>query len=463
MEGEKNKFPWKRFHFVGIGGIGVSAIARLLKREQKIITGSDLCSSKIITALKKNGIKIFIGPHQSKNLLSGVEVVVYSVAVEANNPELLEAKKRGLKIFSYPEIVGRYTEGKELICVAGTHGKTTTTALCGLMLQEAKLDPTVIVGSVVPNFKSNARYGRGRYLVLEADEYRSAFLKYKPKIIILTAIDFDHPDCFKDLDSMLAIYRRFLEKLPLDGVVIACADQPNVVKILKGLKRNFFWYGLKEKKDSFTANKIRVDKNLKFEVKRNNITLAKNVTLRIHGTHNVRNSLAVFALAKLLNINFSVVKKSLKSYLGSWRRFEIKAQKKGIVFIDDYAHHPTEIAAVIESAKSRFPKRRVIAIFQPHHQDRTQALFNDFPKAFTKANLIVLTDVYLVPGRTNQQKVNMDQMKKLILNERKKVFFVKNFWEIPDFLKKILKKGDVVLILGAGNINLITPQLIRML
>lgn len=452
----------KNIHFIGIGGIGISGLAKIFLWEGKKISGSDLISSKNILDLKKLGAKIFIGPHKSKNITKNIDLIIYTQAVEKNNPEIKVAKKLNTKILSYPQALGLLTHDKFSICISGTHGKTTTTALSSLVLTKAKFNPTCIIGSNLKKFDGNARFGAGKYLVLEADEYRSSFLNYWPKIIILTTIEYEHPDYFKNLNHALEIYKKYVKRLPRDGVLIANADDKNVMKVVRIAKCRILTYGTKIA--DFAASDIKLERGYpKFNLK-SKILNSKSFELKIPGLHNVYNALAVIALAQELKIDLDIVQKVLANYHDAWRRFEIKKviKNKNITIIDDYAHHPTEIKVTLRAARERFPKRKIICIFQPHQIKRIKILFNDFTCAFFDADEVIITDIYVVAGRdAGDRKIYSKCLTDALKKKKVNVKYIAEFNKIAGYIKKTVSKNCVVITMGAGDITKLSDRLAR--
>ncbi|MBU1178473.1 UDP-N-acetylmuramate--L-alanine ligase [Patescibacteria group bacterium] len=403
---------FKKAHFIGIGGSGLSALARLLKLQGVAVSGSDLEQSKVTDNLENLGIIVNIGEHEADNIESGVDLVVYTVATPPDNIELEQAEKLGILSMAYPKFVGYLTKMKYTIAVAGTHGKTTTTAMIGVMMEKAGLDPTVIVGSDVPEFNGNARFGQSKYLVVEADEYRRAFLNYYPKIAVILNTEFDHPDCYRDLADVQEAFIKFAGRA--EQVIADVENLPN-------------------------------DLNLK---------------LKLPGQHFLHDALAAQQVGRALGIDDKIIKESLESYQGSVRRFEQKGEVNGASVIDDYAHHPTEIKATLRAAREKYPDSELIAVFQPHHQQRTQELFSDFAGAFTSADQVVLTDIYKVAGREEEIKVTAQDLAKEISKKGKNVKYI-DYAKLVDYLRENAKKGDIVLIMGAGDITKIADKLVE--
>ncbi len=434
-----------KVHFIGIGGIGISALAQYYLAKRHQVSGSDLISSEMTELLKKKGVKILIGKHQAKNIPKNANLVIYSSAVQLDNPELTEAKKCRIKCQSYPEALGKLTEQYYTIAISGTHGKSTVAALIGLILVKAGLDPTVILGTKLKEFKqSNFRVGKSKYLVIEADEWQASFLNYWPNIIVITNIEREHLDYYKDLNHILGTYKEFINRLLTNGVLIINGDDNNIKKLkiqILGLRLRTQTFSLKQK-----------------EVKK----LKKN--LKIPGEHNLLNALAALTLAQVLKIPDRVSFKTLSGYKGAWRRFEehqLKIKKMKFKIISDYAHHPTEIAATLKTARQKYPKRKLWCVFQPHQYQRTFYLFQDFVKVFKAASLdkLIITDIYDVAGREVKNLRKKVNSKKLIEAIGKKGASYLPKSKIINYLKKNLRGGEIVIIMGAGNIYEIIKEL----
>jgi UDP-N-acetylmuramate--alanine ligase len=432
---EFKKFPKvMKVHFIGIGGIGISALARYYLAQGHEISGSDLASSEITRALEKFGVKIFIGKHKAKNLPKDADLVVYSPAVEEKNPELKKAKKLKIKCQSYPEALGELTKNHYTIAVCGSHGKSTVAAMIGLILTKAKFDPTVILGTKLKEFgDSNCRVGKSKYLVIEADEYKESFLNYRPKIIVLLNIEYDHPDYFKNLRHYILAYKKFVSHLPKEGVLVANKDDKNTFLTFKKRKK-VIWYSLKEK-ESGKLKKI----------------------LKIPGEFNVSNALAALKVARILKIPDKISFKTLSQYRGSWRRFDEKRTKIDnlkFTIINDYGHHPTQVKVTLEAAREKYKDKTIWCIYQPHQYQRTYYLFDDFVRVFKKhpVDKVIITDIYTVSGRESKEimrKVNAQKLVKAI-NKENVIYLPKE--KIINYLKKNLMGGEVVIIMGAGDI-----------
>lgn len=418
-----------KIHFIGIGGIGVSALAGYYLEKGNIISGSDLNCSEITEDLKNRGAKIIVGEHKVENISESVDLVVFSPAVIKENPEMVEAEKRGISVLSYPQALGELTKKHYTIAVSGTHGKSTTTSMLGLLLKEAGLDPTIIVGTKLKELDNrNYRVGNSKYLVIEADEHFASFLNYYPDIIVLTNIEKDHLDYYKNLKNILKTFKEYITHLKQGGFLVVNKEDKNIKKIAK----NATYYSLKQKE-------------------------AGELKLQVPGKHNILNALAVLAVARLLNIQDDISFKSLSLYQGAWRRFEekeISINGKEITLISDYGHHPTEVLVTLIAVREKYREKNIICVFQPHQYQRTYYLFSDFVKAFKKVdiNKIIITDIYDVPGREENEikkKVNSEILVKKI--NKKNVIFIKK-QELKIYLQSNLKTGDVLIVMGAGDI-----------
>ncbi len=431
-----------KVYFIGIGGIGVSALAQYYLAKGAEVSGSDLVSSEIIELLGSKGAKVIIGKHNPKNVTKDADLVIFSPAVEQNNPEFKEARKLGIKCVSYPEALGELTKEYFTIAVSGAHGKSTTTAMISLILTKAGLDPSVIIGTKIKEFgNTNFRLGKSKYLVIEADEWKASFLNYWPKIIVLTNIEREHLDYYKDLDHILKTFREYVGHLPAEGILVVNKDIDNNLKILGKEKYQVKGYSLEQ-------DEAKIIKNL----------------LKVPGEHNVSNALAALAVSRILNIPDDNAYKSLSEYGGVWRRFD-ESQKningKNITLINDYGHHPTEVRVTLKAVREKFPNKKIWCVFQPHQYQRTFNLFDDFVETFRKAQIdqIAITDIYSVAGREKAAIKKKVTSKKLVdaINRENVSFLSKN--KIKQFLYKRLEEGNVLLLMGAGDIYNINREL----
>ncbi|MFZ2970190.1 MAG: UDP-N-acetylmuramate--L-alanine ligase, partial [Minisyncoccia bacterium] len=423
-------------HFIGVGGIGLSAIARLMKKKGKIVSGSDFASSLITEKLRKIGVNVFIGQSEN-NISEDVDLVIYTMAVPKNNPELVEAKKLGIRTLTYPEFLGMVFNEKLGIAVCGTHGKSSTTAMAGLLLDDSGIDPTILVGSIVPKYDSNLRVGESEYMIIEACEYERAFLHYYPKIIVMNNIELDHTDYYRDIDDFRSAFEEFVGHLPKGGMLIVNGDDGEISKLKVQMSNQFQSSNIKIISFGLYGNnnvggydvKTEAGKT-KFNVKYKGKELGE-FALKVPGIFNVYNSLGVIALGLTLDIPIDIIKKSLAGYSGIWRRFEIKGEYKpsfafeklwrgkSALVISDYAHHPTAVKVTIEAAKSFYPGRRIFAVFQPHQHNRTKKLYNNFLKSFGSADLVILSEIFDVAGREEKEDQNVSSLN--LANDIKKI------------------------------------------
>ncbi len=440
----------KHIHMVGIGGIGMSGMAEILIHRGYKVTGSDGALSDTTRRLEELGATIFEG-HSAENI-EGADVVVYTSAVKAEeNEETRTALEQRIPTIKRAEMLAELMKMKYGIGVAGTHGKTTTTTMIGLVTQKGNYDPTIMVGGKVHSFdKTNAVVGKGDVIVVEADEFDRTFLRLTPSIAIITNIEAEHLDIYSDLADVKQAFIDYANKVPFYGAVIVCLDDENVRSILPDLERRIVSYGLTPQA-SIRATDLQMSEfNSTFTVLLDREKLGV-ITLKAPGEHNVKNALAAIATGLELNIDFKLIKDGLESFEGVYRRFQLK-YNNGIMVIDDYAHHPTEVQATLQAANAGWPDRRVVAVFQPHLYSRTQELYKEFGLSFFDAEVMVITDVY--PSR---EKPIEGVTGKLIADTAEKyghrnVVYVEDKNAVSDKLKEIIEPGDIIITMGAGDI-----------
>ncbi|MCK5413309.1 MAG: UDP-N-acetylmuramate--L-alanine ligase [Candidatus Pacebacteria bacterium] len=453
-----------KIHFIGIGGIGLSAIAKFMKLKGKQISGSDLNRSLVIDKLEEEGVEIFIG-QKEENISQDVNLVIHTMAISENNPELKRAKELNIQTITYPESLGVLFNDKFGIAVCGTHGKSSTTAMAGLMLDDADFNPSIVVGSIVPRYKSNLRAGKSKYFLIEACEYERAFLNYYPKITILNNIELDHTDYYKDLDDFKSAFSKFLTHLPNDGVLICNGDDENISSIQHKIS-NIVKFGLNEGNDVQVKDVEFGDGEVKFKVSYGDKDLGEFV-LKVPGLFNVYNALGAISLGLTLKIPIEKIKESLKNYSGIWRRFEIKGEYKKALVISDYAHHPTAVKSIIEATKNFYPRKRVFAVFQPHQHNRTKELYQDFLDSFDKADMLILSEIFDVAGREEDkdQIVSSLNLVNDIKNQNKEIskniFYAKDLMETRKVIDENIKPDDILLIIGAGDIYKVADDLVE--
>ncbi len=416
----------KKIYIVGIGGIGLSSLAQLYLHEGVLVSGSDRSESPTTELLKSKGVQVFIGqaePHVPQD----ADLLVYSDAILEGSEgyaERVQAQEFGIPELSYFEALGKMTEGKKVIAIAGAHGKTTTTAMTIDVLEAGGLDPTGVVGSLRAKTKSNFRAGAGEYFVVEADEYRRHFLNFTPYILVITNIDADHLDYYKDLADIQSAFRELAQKVPKDGYIVCDMHAENVAPVIKGLSCNI------------------VDYRSHFD---------PELALKVLSLHRV-NAAAVMAVAHILGIDEMVARQALADFAGTWRRFEYKGKTaSGALVYDDYGHHPTEISTTLQSVREQFPEKRIIVAFHPHLYSRTKALMDDFAKAFGAADQVLVAPIFAAREKPDPS-VSSDILADHIRAEGKNAQAVISLEAVADYIKKNAKEGDVVITMGAGDI-----------
>jgi UDP-N-acetylmuramate--alanine ligase len=437
-------------HLIGIGGIGLSAIARVLLADGYQVSGSDAQPSALTAELQVLGMQVFAG-HRAENV-AGADLVIVSSAVPDDNPELLAARQAGIPVVKRAELLGDMMVDRWGIAVAGTHGKTTTSALISFVLSELGLDPTFIVGGILQDLGTNARLGHGPHFVVEADEYDHTFLGLRPRMAVVTVVEMDHPDCFADLEAVSADFLRFLRLVPEGGTLVGCADQPRVVDLLRQAAQHravaAVTYGLRAEGD-WQARDVCVNEwgGSDFAVWHAGQVVGQ-ARLRLVGLHNVSNALAVLAVVDRLGLDLARVLEILPRFHGVRRRFEIKGEAQGVTVIDDYAHHPTEIQATLAAARRRFGQRPLWVFFQPHTYSRTRALLDEFAVSFGDADHVLISEIYAAREKDDLGIHARDLVQRV---RHPDVRYVATLPEASALLQAELRPGDVLLTLGAGN------------
>jgi len=446
-----NLSAFQNIHCIGIGGIGLSAIAEILLSRGYKVTGSDMKESDITLHLAQKGARIFIG-HRAENV-DTADLVVYSAAVGQDNPELVRAAERGVPAVSRAEILGvLMDEYENSIAISGTHGKTTTTSMVSLILDRAKLEPTILVGGNLSEIGGNAKVGSSGYFVTEACEYMDSFLSLRPKIEIILNIDSDHLDYFKDIDHIVSSFDRFAGLVPEAGTIIAYDANPFVNKVIQG-HDNVITFSLNEN-CTYRASEIVFNENgmPAFLVTKDGEVLSR-VQLAQPGEHNILNALAAYACCHSLGVDPAVISETLERFRGTQRRFDIVGTTAGgVKIVDDYAHHPTEIRATL-SASQNVPHNKLWTIFQPHTYTRTLALFDEFAEAFEKTDVLILAEIYAAREK-NIYRISSSQLAEKIRETcpGKEVLFMPDFEDIAAFVKQHARPGDMVITMGAGDI-----------
>ncbi len=450
----------KHIHFVGIGGIGMSGIAELLLNLGYRVSGSDLNRSNITRRLEQLGGTIFQG--HSADCIAGADVVVASSAIVDTNPEVLAAREGMVPVIQRAEMLAELMRLKKYgIAIAGSHGKTSTTSLVAAILAEAGLDPTVVVGGKVDCLGgSNARLGDGEFLVAEADESDGSFLKLAPVIEVITNIDLEHLDYYRDLDHIKETFLEFIGKIPFYGAGIVCLDDVNIASLLPRIQRRLITYGLTEQADLHAA-KIKVNgRSSEFEVYYRGTKLGI-IRRNSPGRHTVYNTLAAIAVALELEIEFAVIARAMESFEGVQRRLQVKGEQQGILVVDDYGHHPTEIRATLDAVRDGWPDRRLVVAFQPHRYSRTQGLFDEFTTAFYRADVLVLADIYPASEQPIEGVSSEALLEAIKQHGQRNTRYHGDIATLPVFLQEILREGDLLLTLGAGSIVQVGEQVLE--
>lgn len=445
-------------HFIGIGGISMSGLAEVLLERGFTVSGSDNAESELTKRLTEHGARISYG-QRAENITDDVDLVVYTAAIHADNPEMQEVVRRDLPKLTRAELLGQLMRNYEMpIAVSGTHGKTTTTSMISMILLEAGLDPTISVGGVLKEIDGNIRVGKSGYFVTEACEYTNSYLSFFPRVGIILNIEEDHMDFFKDLDDIYGSFGKFAGLLGEDGYLIINRDIPACEKITEGLPCKVITFSLQDAAADYHAEGLTYDEAGCAAFRACHDGSARTFALHVPGEHNVANALAAVALADVLGIKEEDIDAGLRRFGGTDRRFQIKGKLGGITIVDDYAHHPTEIRATLNACK-RFPKERVICVFQPHTYTRTKAFFHDFAKALSLADIVVLADIYAARETDNlgiSSKDLADEIAKLGTES----YYFPSFDEIENFLLQKCMHGDLLITMGAGDIVKVGEKLL---
>ena len=443
-------------HFIGIGGIGMSGLAQVMKNMGFKIQGSDQNKNKSTSNCIKAGIKVFIG--HSKTNVKNATIIVKSSAIKDSNVEIKQAKKRKIPIYSRVDVLADVVSLKKNIIITGSHGKTTTTSLVAKILSDQKLDPTIVNGGVINSFNSNAKLGKGDWAILEADESDGSFLKLPINYSIVTNIDYEHIDYYKNYRNLENAFIQFINKTPPTGKSIICIDNKNIIKILPKIKnKNILTYGL-NKKSNYRISNIKYSVShtlfdLHYVNLNKNKTVIKNINLKLIGEHNVLNAAAAIAVCINLGANISIIKKSLKIFSGVQRRMTKIFSKNKNEFFDDYAHHPTEIYSILNGVKKVYKGRKIISVFEPHRFSRVTSLKNEFSKSFINSDLVLICPIYAA-GEKKKLNFNLLSFAKLISkNSKIQVIIVNNQEELSNYFRKNLINDEIIIGMGAGLIS----------
>jgi len=444
-------FTGKKFHFVGAGGVGMSGLAKLVIKAGGIVSGSDKESNTVIEGLCKLGADVKIG-HLAKNVGDGLEAVVISAAIGDDNPELMQARRTGCRVYKYAQMLGEVMDCFSGIAVAGTHGKSTTSAWLTYVLSEAGLEPSFIIGADVPQLVGSSTAADGQYFVAEACEYDRSFLNLKPKIGVILNIEADHLDYYKDVDEIIDAFGDFAAGVKPDGVIIANGEDENVRKALTRCRGNYKTFGFDKNFEYSARNIAFIDGIYVFNFYRDGKYIGP-AKVSLPGQHNVLNALAVIATACEAGLEADRVLELLSGFAGIDRRLMLKGQLGGVTVVDDYGHHPTEIRASLEAIRQKYGPKRIWCVFQPHQYSRTRFLLDDFAKSFSLADITIVPDIYFVRDSAESKKQIISQMHADRINENgSEAIFIDGFEAIVEHLKSNVRPCDLVVTMGAGDI-----------
>ena len=468
-----------KVHLIGIGGSGLSAIATMLMELGYSISGSDRELTPVIYRLRNSGAKITIG-HDGNNVY-GVDLVIRSSAIQDDNVEVQAALSADIPVCKRADFLGQLMTEQKGIAVAGTHGKTTTTAMIAWLMTSVGLNPSYIIGGVSQNLENNAHAGSGEYFVIEADEYDNMFLGLRPVIAVITNIEHDHPDCFPTKGDFFQAFKNFIDCIEVGGLLLVCGDDDGAIRLLNEVAREdlqVYTYGLNE--ESFTlqrddasenfdysAQKIKLNSSggFDFDIYYGEECILKDISLQVPGFHNVQNALAAICVLDQLGQSLEATRDAIEQFVGTERRFEVVGYEAGVLVIDDYAHHPSEIRATLAAAKSRYPTNRILVVWQPHTFSRTRIFFSQFVESFGDADLVVVTDIYAArehsPPDGFSSRVIVETMTSSKIDEKSVAFYIPDFDEVREFLIKQMQFGDVLLILSAGDANILCAQIVQ--
>jgi UDP-N-acetylmuramate--alanine ligase len=453
----------KHIHMIGIGGTGLSAIARVLLQMGYTVSGSDQTASPLFNSLKVEGVNVYLG-HAAENI-QGADIIIRSSAVQDDNVEVQAARAAGIPVLKRADFLGQLMEGHLGIAIAGTHGKTTTTAMIVWMLTALGQQPSFIVGSVMKNLNTNAQAGKGVAFVIEADEYDHMFLGLNPRMEVVTNIEYDHPDCFPTPQEYRQAFVDFANRLSADGTLLACADDPGSASLLDEVKTKHNIFGLDYSLSTgsdYQAQDINpnacggFDAETYFRESDGSRTHLGSLSLQVPGIHNLRNALAAVASAHLLGLPTQDAARALDEFTGTLRRFDIRGTTNGITVIDDYAHHPTEIRTTLEAARARYPGQRIWAVWQPHTFSRTQALLADFTAAFSQADRVIITEIYAARGHEK----SFTAAKIAESMPQAGVIFIPQLPAVAEYLVQQLQPGDILLVLSAGDADQVSSRVL---
>ncbi len=450
----------KKIHMVGIGGIGMSAIAMCLLDRGYEVSGSDLKSNEQIERLIKHGV-VFHKGHKASNIDGAVNKVIRSAAIKDNNEEIIEAKRHAIEIKKYSEMLGELMKGKKGIAIAGCHGKTTTTSLISYILCKGGLDPTFVCGGDIPQLGGNSSPGRGDFFVAEACEFDRSFLNLHPETVVITNIEEDHLDYYKDIDEIVATFKEFASLTGKTGSVIGCVDNVHTEKIVKEFKDRAIGYSVM-KDATWHARNIKFEKGISyFNVFHNGKDLGQ-FTMMIPGIFNISNALGAIVASHLAGIDIDIIRKALSEFTGAARRFQIMGEKNGVTLVDDYAHHPTEVRSLLRAAREKYPDKKIWAIFQPHQHSRTRMMLHEFAESFSDADLVIVPNIfYARDDKSELEKITSGHLAEEIKKRGREAVYLPEFEDVLDYLHQNGGHDTVALTIGAGNVNEIARRFLN--
>ncbi|MCR5135999.1 MAG: UDP-N-acetylmuramate--L-alanine ligase [Oscillospiraceae bacterium] len=444
--------PGRKGYLIGIGGVSMSSLAEVLLGMGLSISGSDSTRSGNVLALEEKGIPVNLG-HHAENITGEIDFVVRTAAVRDQNPEIVRARELNIPVFERTEAWGAISKDySNALCISGTHGKTTTTSMCTHILMAAEKDPTVMIGGTLPLLNAGHRVGHGNVIVMEACEYYNSFLSFHPTVAVILNIEADHLDFFKDLSDVEKSFRRFAERVPKDGYVVANYDDSNTMRTLLGLDRKIITFGLDPRADVHAENIEYIGANSRFDIVYNGKRFT-NVTLHVPGEHNIKNALAATAAVICLGIRPNAVKYGLAGFSGAGRRFEFKGKYNGADIYDDYAHHPGELKCLLDTVE-KLNYRRTVLVFQPHTYSRTAALFRDFVQQLRRPDLVFLAEIF---AAREQNTIGISSA--ALADEIEGASFIPTFEELEAVLRETAEPGDIILTVGAGDVYKIGEHL----
>ncbi len=454
IEFENYMSPGRKGHLIGVGGVSMSSLAEVLQGMGITITGSDMNDNQNVKGVRSHGIQVFIG-HRAENIGEDVEFVVRTAAVHDDNPEIMAARERGIPVFERTQAWGAISRDyNNALCISGTHGKTTTTSMCTHILMAADKDPTVMIGGTLPLLNAGHRVGHGNTIVMEACEYYNSFLSFHPTVAVVLNIEEDHLDFFKDIEDIKSSFRQFASRVPEDGCIVANADDKDTMEAVKGIDRKVITFGMTPDADVYARNVRYIDTNSEFDIMYKG-KLFTDVTLHVPGIHNVRNALASTAACICLGARPLAVKYGLAGFNGAGRRFEFKGKFNGAEVYDDYAHHPGELKALLDTVES-LNYQRVILAFQPHTYSRTAALFDDFVEQLKRPDVLMLAEIFAAREKNTIGISSADLADKV-----ENSFYYPTFDELEAALRISARPGDIILTVGAGDIYKVGESLVK--